>query len=90
MNILGKKKVNGAIENVLSKGTKSKERKTSLLSGLQSTLTGLKEEEQILRGVRSEMQEIMENLKAEDVLFEQELESISTVRSNIEKLLGNA
>jgi len=86
MNLLTKK---GAIENVLLKGTKSKERKTNLLSGLQNTLTGLKEEEQVLRDVHLEMGLIMDNLGREADAIVQELESVSAVRSNIEKLLGS-
>jgi len=89
MKFLGKKKINGAIENVLLKGAESKDRKTNLLSGLQNTLSGLKEEEQNLRDIRSEMEGIMTNLKAENDQYEQELNSISAVRSNIEKLLGS-
>jgi len=89
MNLLPAKKVNGAIEKVLLRGTQSKTRKSNLLSGLQNTLTGLKEEESILHSVRSEVEEIMVNLRAEDELFMKELASISAVRSNIEKLLGS-
>lgn len=80
---------NGAIEKVMTKGAKSKSRKTSLLSGLQSTLTGLREEEAVLKDVRSEMEAIMTNLKAEDEEFARELAAIFAVRMNIEKLLGS-
>jgi len=82
-------KKSGAIEKVLLKGTQSKARKTNLLSGLQNTLMGLKAEEQVLQNVRSEMGEIMANLKAEDELFAKELASVFAVRLNIEKLLGS-
>jgi len=82
-------KKSGAIEKVLLKGTQSKVRKTNLLSGLQNTLMGLKAEEQVLQNVRSEMGEIMTNLKAEDELFAKELASVFAVRLNIEKLLGS-
>lgn len=86
---LNLKKSNGAIENVLLKGSQSKSRKTNLLSGLQNTLTGLKEEEKVLEDVRIEMALIVANLEAEADLVVKELESISAVRSNIEKLLGD-
>lgn len=79
----------GAIEAVLLKGAKSKTRKTNLLSGLQNTLTGLKEEEQILGEVKSEIHLIMGSLVAETKMLDAELASVSAVRSNIEKLLGN-
>ncbi len=87
--MLFSKKVNGAIENVMAKGAKSKSRKVSLLSGLQNTLTGLKEEEQVLEDVRSEIRGIMCNLEVENEMLGKELLSISAVRSNIEKLLGS-
>jgi len=87
MNLLTKK--TGAIESVLAKGAKSKTRKTNLLSGLQSTLNGLRQEEQVLQDVRIEMGLIIANLQSEDQSLETELASISTVRSNIEKLLGS-
>ena len=87
MNLLTKK--TGAIEAVLAKGAKSKTRKTNLLSGLQNTLNGLREEEEVLFDVRSEIRGIMANLESENEMIEKELESVSAVRSNIEKLLGN-
>jgi len=87
MNLLNKKA--GAIESVLAKGAKSKTRKTNLLSGLQSTLDGLRKEEEVLQNVQSEVAAIMFNLEAEKHQFEKELASISAVRSNIEKLLGS-
>jgi len=87
MNLLTKK--SGQIESVLSKGQASKTRKTNLLSGLQSTLDGLRKEEEVLQNVRSEVVAIMANLEAENEQFGKELSSISAVRSNIEKLLGS-
>lgn len=81
-------KANGTVEAVLLKGAKSKSRKSNLLSGLVGIMTGLKDEEQNLKDVRSEMSLIMADLQAEDELLVKELESISVVRSNIEKLLG--
>jgi len=89
MNLLPAKKVSGSIEKVLLKGTQSRTRKTNLLSGLQNTLTGLREEEAVLKDVRSEMGAIMDNLKAEDEEFAKELAAIFAVRLNIEKLLGS-
>ena len=82
------KKQTGAIEAVLAKGTQSKARKTNLLSGLQNTLNGLVEEEKVLYDVRSEIRGIMANLESENEMIGKELESVSAVRSNIEKLLG--
>jgi len=78
----------GSIEKVLLKGAQSKTRKTNLLSGLQNTLNGLKEEEQVLHNVRSEMASIMIDLEREAEAIVRELDSVSAVRSNIEKLLG--
>ena len=88
MGLLTGKKVNGQIESILSKGQASKTRKTNLLSGLQSTLDGLRKEEEVLQGVQPEVLSIMANLEAENEQFGKELASISAVRSNIEKLLA--